>query len=99
MVFAESRKFTNLGSIKLGRFKLEMNWNQEELEQWAIAARQKEEDFFTWVSLVHDMCACCASTKTWKLMVDGQKAAVARGMDAFLSRNSCRKSSQIATFR
>lgn len=30
--------------IKLGRFKLEMNWNQEELEQWAIAARQKEED-------------------------------------------------------
>ena len=27
------------------RFKLEMNWNQEELEQWAIAARQKEEDF------------------------------------------------------
>ena len=28
----------------LRRFKLEMNWNQEELEQWAIAARQKEED-------------------------------------------------------
>ena len=22
------------------RFKLEMNWNQEELEQWAIAARR-----------------------------------------------------------
>ena len=21
-----------------------MNWNQEELEQWALAARQKEED-------------------------------------------------------
>ena len=30
----------------LARFKLEMNWNQEELEQWAIAARQKEEDLF-----------------------------------------------------
>lgn len=29
------------------RFKLEMNWNQEELEQWAIAARQKEEDSFS----------------------------------------------------
>ncbi|CAE7381010.1 Asah1, partial [Symbiodinium necroappetens] len=28
-------------------FKLEMNWNQEELEQWAIAARQKEEDELT----------------------------------------------------
>merc|ERR1712083_585537 len=25
----------------------EMNWNQEELEQWAIAARQKEEDELT----------------------------------------------------
>merc|ERR1719382_590545 len=24
-----------------------MNWNQEELEQWAIAARQKEEDELT----------------------------------------------------
>jgi hypothetical protein len=24
-----------------------MNWNQEELEQWAIAARQKEEDFLS----------------------------------------------------
>jgi len=26
---------------------LEMNWNQEELEQWALAARQKEEDNLT----------------------------------------------------
>jgi hypothetical protein len=25
-------------------FKVAMNWNQEELEQWALAARQKEED-------------------------------------------------------
>lgn len=24
-----------------------MNWNQEELEQWALAAKQKEEDNFT----------------------------------------------------
>jgi coiled-coil domain-containing protein 39 len=32
---------------KLDQFKLEMNWNQEELEQWAIAARQKEEDELT----------------------------------------------------
>jgi len=24
-----------------------MNWNQEELEQWALAARQKEEDNLT----------------------------------------------------
>jgi hypothetical protein len=29
---------------RLDQFKLEMNWNQEELEQWALAARQKEED-------------------------------------------------------
>ncbi|CAE7456638.1 CCDC39 [Symbiodinium natans] len=35
------------GNEKLDQFKLEMNWNQEELEQWAIAARQKEEDELT----------------------------------------------------
>jgi len=26
------------------QFMLTMNWNQEELEQWALAAKQKEED-------------------------------------------------------
>jgi len=29
------------GYEKLDKFKLQMNWNQEELEQWALAARQK----------------------------------------------------------
>eukprot|EP00195_Chlamydomonas_chlamydogama_P009299 CAMPEP_0202915398 /NCGR_PEP_ID=MMETSP1392-20130828/65575_1 /ASSEMBLY_ACC=CAM_ASM_000868 /TAXON_ID=225041 /ORGANISM="Chlamydomonas chlamydogama, Strain SAG 11-48b" /LENGTH=937 /DNA_ID=CAMNT_0049607407 /DNA_START=168 /DNA_END=2981 /DNA_ORIENTATION=- len=29
---------------KMDQFKLLMNWNQEELEQWALAQRQKEED-------------------------------------------------------
>ena len=29
---------------KMDGFKLQMNWNQEELEQWALAAKQKEED-------------------------------------------------------
>ena len=29
---------------EMDSFKLAMNWNQEEFEQWAIAARQKEED-------------------------------------------------------
>lgn len=28
----------------MDKFKLQMNWNQEELEQWALAAKQKEED-------------------------------------------------------
>ena len=32
------------GNEKMDRFKLQMNWNQEELEQWALAAKQKEED-------------------------------------------------------
>ena len=32
------------GNESLDRFKLQMNWNQEELEQWALAAKQKEED-------------------------------------------------------
>lgn len=29
---------------RMDAFKLRMNWSQEELEQWALAARQKEED-------------------------------------------------------
>eukprot|EP00878_Enallax_costatus_P027581 GHUV01029712.1.p1 GENE.GHUV01029712.1~~GHUV01029712.1.p1 ORF type:complete len:477 (+),score=186.93 GHUV01029712.1:553-1983(+) len=32
------------GSEKLDQFKLLMNWNQEELDQWAVAQKQKEED-------------------------------------------------------
>ena len=32
------------GNAKMDQFKLEMNWNQEELEQWALAAKQKEDD-------------------------------------------------------
>mmetsp|Transcript_19163 Transcript_19163/g.51608 ORF Transcript_19163/g.51608 Transcript_19163/m.51608 type:complete len:883 (+) Transcript_19163:180-2828(+) len=32
------------GNEQMDAFKLKMNWNQEELEQWALAARQKEED-------------------------------------------------------
>jgi chromosome segregation ATPase len=32
------------GNEKMDAFKLEMNWNQEELEQWALAAKQKEDD-------------------------------------------------------
>ncbi|KAK9820385.1 hypothetical protein WJX72_009778 [[Myrmecia] bisecta] len=32
------------GNEKLDQFKLVMNWNQEEFEQWALASRQKEED-------------------------------------------------------
>ena len=32
------------GSEKMDQFKILMNWNQEELEQWALAQRQKEED-------------------------------------------------------
>ncbi len=32
------------GSEKLDQFKLLMDWNQEEMEQWAVAQRQKEED-------------------------------------------------------
>lgn len=29
---------------KMDEFKMQMNWNQEDLDQWAIASRQKEED-------------------------------------------------------
>ena len=29
----------------MDEFKMQMNWNQEELEQWSVAAQQKDEDF------------------------------------------------------
>lgn len=32
------------GTETLDQFRLLMNWNQEELENWALASRQKEED-------------------------------------------------------
>lgn len=32
---------------KVEQIKLELNWNQEELEQWAITGKQKEEDHVT----------------------------------------------------
>jgi len=32
---------------KVEQIKLELNWNQEELEQWAITGKQKEEDNVT----------------------------------------------------
>jgi len=32
------------GSEKLDQFKLLMNWNQDELDQWALGQQQKEED-------------------------------------------------------
>ena len=35
------------GNEKMDQLKLEMNWKQEELEQWALAARQKEDDNIT----------------------------------------------------
>jgi hypothetical protein len=31
----------------MDQFKLLMNWNQEELEQWALAARQKAAPSFS----------------------------------------------------
>ena len=32
------------GNERMDRLKLQMTWSQEQLEQWALAARQKEED-------------------------------------------------------
>jgi hypothetical protein len=32
------------GNEKMDQFKLLMNWNQEELDQWVLAQKQKEED-------------------------------------------------------
>jgi hypothetical protein len=38
------QSFLFKGNEDMDNFKLQMNWNQDELEQWAMAARQKEED-------------------------------------------------------
>ena len=32
------------GNEKMDQYKMEMNWNQEEMEQWVLAYRQKEAD-------------------------------------------------------
>jgi len=31
------------GNEKMDKFKMEMHWNQSELEQWVLASKQKEE--------------------------------------------------------
>jgi coiled-coil domain-containing protein 39 len=38
------QQFLFKGNEEMDKFKLQMNWNQDEMEQWAMAARQKEED-------------------------------------------------------
>jgi hypothetical protein len=35
------------GNEKLDKYKLEINFHQEEMDQWALAAKQKEEDNLT----------------------------------------------------
>lgn len=38
------QSFLFKGNEAMDKFKLQMNWNQDEMEQWTMAARQKEED-------------------------------------------------------
>lgn len=38
------QNFLFKGNEEMDKFKLQMNWNQDEMEQWAMAAKQKEED-------------------------------------------------------
>jgi chromosome segregation ATPase len=62
---------------KIDQFKLEMNWNQEELEQWALASRQKEEDNLT---LEKYRRADEAKIKELQLKIESQTIEVARRM-------------------
>lgn len=39
-----AQNFIFKGNEKMDKFKQQMNWNQEEMEQWALATKQKEED-------------------------------------------------------
>lgn len=62
---------------RIDQFKLEMNWNQEELEQWALASRQKEEDNLT---LEKYRRADDAKIKELQLKIESQTLEVARKM-------------------
>jgi len=61
------------GNEKMDQFKLQMNWNQEELEQWALAARQKEEDN---LALLKYIKADEAKMKDLSLQLEKMLAAV-----------------------
>lgn len=41
------QSFLFKGNEAMDKFKLQMNWNQDEMEQWAVAAKQKEDDALT----------------------------------------------------
>ncbi|GAX79427.1 hypothetical protein CEUSTIGMA_g6868.t1 [Chlamydomonas eustigma] len=57
---------------KMDQFKLLMNWNQEEIEQWALAQRQKEEDNAALEKYRHQDAA-----KVKELMLNQEKASKA----------------------
>ncbi|CAK4083609.1 unnamed protein product [Aphanomyces euteiches] len=38
------QNFLFKGNEDMDTFKMQMNWNQDEMEQWAMAAKQKEDD-------------------------------------------------------
>ncbi|KAF1334319.1 hypothetical protein FI667_g2350, partial [Globisporangium splendens] len=38
------QNFLFKGDKEMNKFKLQMNWNQDEMEQWAMATKQKEEN-------------------------------------------------------
>ena len=65
----------------MDQFKLLMNWNQEELEQWALAARQKEEDN---ISLQKYIRADEVRIKELSLHVQKISNAVSRKKDCLL---------------
>jgi hypothetical protein len=54
------------GNEKMDQFKLQMNWNQEELEQWALAARQKEEDNLALLKYTKVRAAVATMGPSWR---------------------------------
>ena len=77
---------------KMDQFKLLMNWNQEELEQWALAARQKEEDN---LSLQKYMRADEVRIKELSLHVQKISNAVSRKKDELDSEVTETQAAQI----
>lgn len=88
----ELKKAIYSGTEKMDQFKLLMNWNQEELEQWALAARQKEEDN---LSLQRYMRADEVRIKELSLHVQKISNAVSRKKDELDSEVTETQAAQI----
>jgi hypothetical protein len=82
------------GSEKMDQFKILMNWNQEELEQWALAQRQKEEDNAALEKYKHQVRYHIDVASTWQ----GSSLCVLENSCILNSCTACAHSCNICSF-